>query len=113
MQNQDIDQRKLLSALCHGAVLFSATIVSVGIPIVVLAITEDPIVKANAKEALNFQISIFAGALICFVLTFVLIGIFLFFGLAIFSVIMPIIAIVKVIDKPDQPYRYPLTLRLI
>jgi uncharacterized protein len=78
-----------------------------------VAITEDPIVKANAKEALNFQISIFAGALICFVLTFVIIGVFLFFGLAIFSVIMPIIAIVKIIDKPDQPYRYPLTLRLI
>jgi uncharacterized protein len=113
MKNYDLEQRKLLSALCHGAVLFSATIVAVGIPIVILAVTEDPIVKANAKEALNFQISIFAAALISLVLTFVFIGFFLLFGLGIFSLIMPIIAIVKVIEKPEQPYRYPLTFRII
>ncbi len=32
----DTDKRKILSALCHGAIFFSATIVSVGIPIAIL-----------------------------------------------------------------------------
>lgn len=45
----DTDKRKILSALCHGAIFFSATIVSVGIPIAILLIIDDSVVKDNAK----------------------------------------------------------------
>jgi uncharacterized protein len=113
MKSYDPDQRKILSALCHGACLFSGLIVSVGIPIAILALTDDPVVKVNAKEALNFQISIFLAAFVCFLLTFVLVGIFLFFALAIFSFIVPIIAMIKAVSEPDQSYRYPFILRLV
>ncbi len=46
----DTDKRKILSALCHGAIFFSAiNIVSIVIPIVIILLTDDSIVKDNAK----------------------------------------------------------------
>jgi len=48
----DSDKRKLLSALCHGAIFFSTTIVSVGLPIAILFVSDDPVVKENAKESI-------------------------------------------------------------
>ena len=113
MQNADPENRKILSMLCHGACLFSATIVSVGIPIAILVFTEDAVVKANAREALNFQITVFAAALVASVLIVVLIGFFLLGAIALFSIILPILAMVKVLDQPDSPYRYPLIFRIV
>jgi uncharacterized protein len=113
MESYDPDKRKLLSALCHGACFFSATIVSVGIPIAILAFTDDSVVKANAKEALNFQITIFLAAFVSLLLVFVLVGFILLFVLAAFSLIFSIIAITTVLSEPDTPYRYPIVLRVI
>ena len=48
---ENIEQRKLLSALCHGSIFFSSMIVSIAIPLVILFTTEDSIVKANARES--------------------------------------------------------------
>ncbi|MEQ8468140.1 MAG: hypothetical protein RIC07_31775 [Coleofasciculus sp. E1-EBD-02] len=43
MTNQhDFDQRKLLSALCHGSIFLSSVVISVAIPIVILFVTDDP-----------------------------------------------------------------------
>ena len=108
MEVYDPDKRKILSALCHGACFFSSTIVSVGIPIIVLLVTDDPVVKANAKEALNFQITVFLWAIVGFFLTFVLIGFVILALLFIFSLIAPIIAIINVLADPDLRYRYSL-----
>lgn len=111
------EQRKLLSALCHGAIFFSSTFVSVVIPIVILSVTKDSVVKQNAKEAVNFHINLYIYAGICFLLIFSLIGFLIGFPLLIIlgfvSLIMPIIAIVQVIAEPDTPYRYPLIFRLV
>lgn len=106
MANYDPDRRKVLSALCHGACFFSSTVFAVGIPIVILVLTDDPVVKANAKEALNFQISIFIWGIISVLLAILLIGFVMFFILLIFSFIAPIIAIVSVLSNPDRRYRY-------
>lgn len=121
MQNYDPDKRRLLSALCHGACFFSATVVAVGIPIAIIFLTDDSVTKANAKEALNFQISIFIAAFLSMlaisILTFILIGFLiaplLLLPLLLFSIIAPIIAIIKVLEEPSQPYRYPLIVRLV
>ncbi len=51
----DTDKRKLLSALCHGAIFFSTAFVSVGVPITMLFVSDDPVVRENAKEAINFH----------------------------------------------------------
>jgi uncharacterized Tic20 family protein len=111
--NTTTDQRKLLSALCHGAILFGASLVSIGLPIVILLVSDDPVVKDNAKESLNFHINLYLGLLICFILMFALIGFPLLILLAIASWVLPIIAIIKVLDAPDRPYRYPFIFRLV
>lgn len=107
------NQRKLLSALCHGAIFFSSTIVTVAIPIIILLLNNDPVVKANAIESLNFHINLYLYGIIFVILVFVAIGVPLLVLLAIASFVLPIIAIVKVLDRPDVPYRYPFIFRVL
>lgn len=106
-------KRIILSALCHGAIFFSATIVSVGIPILVRFIIDDSVVNDNAKESLNFHINIYIYAIIFSILIWLLIGIPLLVLLGIVSFVMPIIAIFNVISNPNKPYRYPFIFRLL
>ena len=57
-QNQidyDPDKRKLLSGLCHGAIFISASFISVLIPVAILLISDDQVVKDNAKESLLYR----------------------------------------------------------
>ena len=54
----DSDKRKLLSTLSHGSIFFSTAIVSIGIPVAVLFVSDDPVVKENAKEAINFHLNV-------------------------------------------------------
>jgi uncharacterized protein len=109
---EDLQQRKLLSALSHGAIFFSSTIVSIGIPIAILLLNNDPVVKENAKESLNFHINLYIYGIIFGLLTIVGIGIVLLIGLWAVSIIMPIIAIVKILSDPNLSYRYPFIFRL-
>ncbi len=109
----DSDQRRLLSAVCHGAIFLSSTVISIGIPIAILVISEDPIVKENAKESLNFHLNLYIYAIIFGILVFVAIGIPLLVLLGITSFVMPILAIVKVLTGSEHPYRYPFIFRLI
>jgi len=110
---EDVVGRKLLSAVSHGAVFFSSTIVSVGIPIAILLISNDPVVKENAKESLNFHINLYLYAIIFALLILVAIGFPLLFVLLVVSWIMPIIAIIKVLSDPNVPFRYPFIFRLV
>ncbi|MBW4578734.1 MAG: DUF4870 domain-containing protein [Tildeniella nuda ZEHNDER 1965/U140] len=109
----DFSQRKLLSAACHGAIFFSSTVISVGIPIAILLVSNDPVVKENAKESINFHINLFLYAIVFIILIFVAIGIPLLILLGIASILLPIIAIVRVATEPQTPYRYPFILRLL
>lgn len=109
----DLDQRKLLSVISHGSILLSSTILAIGIPIAIFLTTQDDVVKQNAKEAINFCISIYTYVLISVVLIFIVIGFPLLILLGVASLIMPIIAIFKVIENPDQPYTYPFIFRLL
>jgi uncharacterized Tic20 family protein len=95
---------------------FSSMIVPLGniiAPIVVwqLKKNESRFVVEQAKESLNFQITLMIYAVISFLLVFIIIGFFLIFALVIFSLIIVIVAGVKAND--GQHYRYPMTLRLI
>jgi uncharacterized protein len=112
MSYYNTDTRKVLSALCHGACFFSATVFSIGIPLAIFFIVEDPIVKANAKEALNFQLTVFTWAIIGGILTIVLIGFVILAIVGLFSVIAPLIAIFSVLTNPNDPYRYGLIFKL-
>ena len=82
-------------------------------PLIIWLIKKDemPFVEDQAKEVLNFQISMtiyFIGSII---LIIVLIGIPILIVLGIFNVIITIIAGIKAND--GKSYRYPINLRLI
>lgn len=97
-------EQKLLAALSHGGVFLAAPIL---IPLVVMLISSDDYVKTQAKEALIFQIGLIVAAAISGILVILLVGIIglIFVGIA--AVIMPIVAIISVVDGKD--YSYPIT----
>lgn len=53
----NLEKRKLLSALSHGALILNVAVLPLLIPIAVLVLSDDPIVQQNAREALNFVIN--------------------------------------------------------
>ena len=108
----DTDKRKLLSLVCHGAIFFSTLLFSIGAPIAVLLVSDDPVVKENATEAINFHLNVWLYALILVPLSFLtfglagLIGFILHWGLT-------IMAILQILQNPNQPYRYPFIFRIV
>lgn len=113
----DKDTRKLLSILCHVAIFFSWSIISFGLPIALLFLTEDPVVKANAKESLNFHLNVYIYMAIIAILTALVITIPFALILGVFVgvgvIVLPILAIVQVASNPDRPYRYPFIFHLL
>jgi hypothetical protein len=107
----DSDKRKLLSLVCHGAIFFSTLGLSIGAPIAVLFLSDDPVVKENATEAINFHLNVWLYALILVPLSFLtlglagLIGFVLHWGLT-------IMAILHVLQNPNLAYRYPFIFRI-
>ena len=72
---------------------------------------ESPYISEQAREALNFQITLLIAYFISCVLMFILIG-FLLIGLVwLANIIFSIIAAIAA--SKGESYRYPLTLRLI
>ncbi len=112
----DTDKRKLLSALSHGSIFLSTTLVSVGIPIAILFVSDDPVVKENAKEAINFHFNVWLYGLIIGVLAFFTLGLLgLILGPIYYLVHwgLSILAVVQTLGNPDQPFRYPFIFRLL
>lgn len=108
----DQDKRKILSALSHGSIFLSSLVLSVGIPIAIVLISDDPVTKENAKEAINFHFNVWLYGVIFGILCFVLIGYPLLALLFVFHWVMPAIAIWKSLQNPDTSYRYPFIFRL-
>ena len=109
----DLGTRKALSAACHAAIFLSSLLFSIGIPIAILLISNDPVVKENAQESINFHINLYIYAILFGLLVFVGIGIPLLILLGIASFVLPIMAIVHCATNTDKPYRYPLIIRLV
>ena len=101
--------------LCHLIVLsgFIIPFASIIAPLVIWLIKKDemPFVNDQGKESLNFQITILIGFIISFILAFVFIGFLLMIALAIFDLIMVIVAAMKA--NEGVRYRYPYSLRFI
>jgi uncharacterized Tic20 family protein len=102
---------KTLALLTH----LSGIVLSFVVPLIVWLIHKDKAEKGflndQAKEALNFQITIAIAFLICTVLTFIVIGALLMPLVWIFNLIFCILAGVKA--NEGVAYRYPFALRLI
>jgi uncharacterized Tic20 family protein len=102
---------KNLAMLTH----LSGFILSIIVPLVVWLMHKDRPEKAylvsEAKEALNFQITVLIGYVVCWILTIIVIGAFLNWVLWIANIVLCIIAAVKV--SSTGTYRYPFALRLV
>lgn len=112
----DLDKRKLLSAGSHASIFISALIASIGIPIAILFISEDPIVRENAKEAINFHFNVWLIGGVIAVLSFITLGL-LGFILTPFWLLyhwgLSIWAVVHSINHPESAFRYPFIFRLV
>ncbi|MCS3902114.1 putative Tic20 family protein [Methylohalomonas lacus] len=115
MQPEPNKDERTWGMLCHLSAFAGFIIPFGGIiaPLIIWLIKKDemPFVNDQGKEAINFQITVFIAALICFVLMFVGIGFLLLFALAIYAIVMIIIATIKA--NEGSYYRYPHALRLI
>ena len=82
-------------------------------PLVIWQIRKEdmPFASSQAKECLNFQISMTIYAVISFILVFVFIGILLLPALFVIDIVFTIIAAVKA--NEGVAYQYPLTIRFI
>jgi uncharacterized protein len=69
-----------------------------------------PFVAEQARESLNFQITVFLLGLVCILLMLVLIGFLMIWVLGVLNIIFVIIAAVTVND--GKPYRYPFAWRI-
>jgi len=100
---------KTIALLTHLGGIFFGFIPS----LVVWLIKKDssPFVAGQAKEALNFQITMLIAFAIAYVLIFIVIGFFLIWALAITNLVLCIVAGVKA--NAGESYRYPFALRLI
>jgi uncharacterized Tic20 family protein len=118
----DTTQRKILSALSHGAIFFSTGFVFIGIPIAILLVSNDPVVKENAKESINFHFNVWLYGIICAFIFGIL-------ALITFGLLIPLLwlvlglgfllhwgltvaAIMGVLTNPETPFRYPFIFRL-
>lgn len=101
---------KIWSIVSHLSCMFGVGII---LPLVVyLAMKGDSeYVRENAREALNFHLSLLIYCICCIPLVFIIIGIPLLVIIAVVSFVLAIVAAIKAAD--GGCYRYPLSIRLV
>jgi len=72
---------------------------------------EKAFVNEQAKEALNFQITVMLACLVAFVASFIVIGFFLFPVIFIANIVFCVLAAIA--TSNGQSYRYPIAVRLV
>lgn len=100
---------RLFAVFAHIGTIISSFL----IPLIIWLVKKDEskFIDHHGKEALNFQITMFIGYVIGFILLSVVIGIFVIFACWILSLVCAIIAAIKA--NEGQPYRYPISWRII
>ena len=100
---------KNIAVITHlGGALFSFI---PGLIVWLLKKDESHYIGEQAKEALNFQITVLLIYAISWVLMFILIGFVLMFLLWVANIVFCILAAIA--TSKGETYRYPFTLRLI
>ncbi len=114
-------KRKLFSLLCHGSIFLGSLLFTSAIPLVVLLIFDDSVIKETAKETLNYHFNIwlygaislglgtfFTALIITIPLAWIIGGVF-----TLFTLVPPIFGILATLNNPNEPYRYPFIWRLL
>ena len=113
--SMDQKQERTWAMLCHLGALAGYIIPfgNVIAPLIIWLVKkeESELVDDQGKESLNFQISIAIYCIAAFLLMFILIGFILLPALAIFNLVMIIIAALKA--NSCERYHYPLCIRFI
>jgi hypothetical protein len=101
---------KVLAILCHVSLFLGVGFL---LPLIVFLVKKDesPWLGAQAREVLNFHISLVIYGFICGLLCFVLIGIPLLILLGLFASICSIIGAIRAAE--GVLYHYPVTIRLV
>jgi uncharacterized Tic20 family protein len=114
------DKRRLLSTIAHIAIFFSWTVASVGVPLAILFISDDPVVKANAKESINFHFNVWAigtiAAILLAIPSFLTLGLvgWIAGGMGFLWVLsMTVLAVLNALTQPDEPFRYPFIVHIL
>ncbi len=109
IDTQPTQDDKTLAILTHLSGIFFSILV----PLIIWLTSKEtkPWLADQSKEALNFQITVLIGYLISSALMIILIGFVLFCVVWAVSIILCIVAAVRVSQGAE--FRYPLTLRLI
>ncbi len=111
------DEERNWAVFCHlGGFAFYLLGFALGHILVPLALwllkrEQSAYVDEHGREALNFQISVTLYAIAVGALSFVLVGLLLIPVLAGFHIVLMIVASVRA--SQGEPYRYPLTIRLL
>jgi len=114
MDEQDSDARLwgMLAHLSAFAGLLLPLVGNIAGPLIVGLIKQDqPFVSREAKEALNFNISVTLTSLLCAALAWLRIGLPLAFALFIYWIVMTVLAGIRASE--GIAYAYPFSLRLI
>ncbi len=101
------DGNTTMAAITHLLALFTWLIG----PLVVLLVTDDEFVKANARNAINWQIWLTVYSLVAAVLILAGIGLLLLPLLGLLDTVFVIVAAVKAAD--GEVWSYPLTIDLL
>ncbi len=107
----DSDKRKLLSVVSHGSIFLSQLVLSAGVPLAVMLLSEDSVSKENAKEALNFHFNMWLYSALLIIPAWLIIGLPLVALLGLVQVILPLFAILSSVTSPDSAFRYPFIFR--
>ncbi len=107
----DSDKRKILSIASHASIFLSQLVFSAGIPFAILLLSDDPVTKENAREALNFHFNMWLYSVLLIIPAALIIGLPLVALLGLVQVIMPIFAILSSVTAPDSAFRYPFIFR--
>jgi len=102
--------------LAHLAALVGLVVPLVGCVVGPLAVylsrrDESEFVAAHAREALNFNITVVIGAVVCSLLMLVFVGFILGTALFIAWLVLTLIAAIRASE--GHLYRYPLSLRFV
>lgn len=116
ISNSDVSKdERTFGMLCH-LLAFAGFIIPLGNilgPLVIWLIKKDemPFVDDQGKESINFQLTMLFAFIISAILVVVFIGIPLLVILAIYQIVVLIIATIKA--NEGVRYRYPYAIRLI
>jgi uncharacterized protein len=110
------ENERTWAMLAHLSALAGLVMPLIGIVIGPLVVwlarrDESPFVAEHAREALNFNITVLIGAVVCALLMLVFVGFLLGTALFIAWLVMTLVAAIKASE--GRTYQYPFSLRLV